>query len=162
MIRGALVLAVVAAWPAAAGAEEGLFVARLAGGVSTVGTEAPATGGSLSGSMDLGVTQRVGVIVGADAVWHDAQDTLGLALGFKLLPYEAQWTRIYLVGAPALLVTWPGAGGDAEWDLALRAAVGLEYLWMWGLGFVVEAGATAPVAFDQAAVSLGAGLFMEF
>lgn len=64
---------------------------------------------------------------------------------------------------------WDGPGaGSPTVDGALRGALGIDYLLMWGLGFTLELGGTLPAGlggveqWNAASVGAIAGLYMEF
>jgi len=162
--------AALMATAAPARAEEGLFVARLVGGASAMQPDSPSAGGMLAGSADLCISERTGLLGGSELVWHDSYTTLAFGVALKHLPYEGEWTRLYVYAGPAALLAWSHDrdGEPGEWDLAGQAGVGFEYLMMWGLGLSFELRGTAPLGvgrgerFDAASASLGAGLFMEF
>lgn len=163
----ALALGLTLAAPAAA--EEGLFVARAGGGVATVHPEMPDTGAVIAVSADLCVSELTGVIGATTVVLHDRYDVLGLSLGVKRLVREREWTRFYLVAAPELTWIWDGeADGERHVDLALRGALGFEYLMLWGFGLVFELAGSLPAGLGEArpyhaaSVGLTAGVFMEF
>ena len=166
---GAAVVAAVALSPARAGAEEGLFVTRLVGGASTVRPQMPDRGGAIAGGASMWLRERAGVLASAEYLWHDAGNTLSLGLAATYLPYQGEWSRLYVYAGPAASRARRSedAGGVA-YDLSGQAGAGFEYLLMWGLGVSLELRATAPLgwgdreAFDGAAVALGAGLFTEF
>jgi hypothetical protein len=161
---GAAVLGAVAP----AGAEEGLFVMRVAGGVSSPRPLEPETGGWVVTEADLGLTERVGVIGSCDVAVQGDATVLGVGLGVKALPYEGMWTRIYVFALPELLVAWPDGDAPTRYDLGARGGVAVEYLFMWGFGGVVELAGTVPAGLgesdlgDGASIGVAAGLFMEF
>jgi len=148
-------------------AEESLFVARLAGGVVMLHPDMPAVGGAISGEADYGFSERLGVIASALGVLHGHGDTLGLGLGLRGLLLERQWVRIFLHAGPELLLVWR-PDQTVRADFSFRGGLGLEYLFMWGLGLVVELHGSAPMGLGEARILDGAaavatvGLFMEF
>ena len=162
----ALVVAAIAA-PRLATAEEGLFITRVSGGVSTVHPEMPDIGQAWNASMDLTISERTGIIGSTHLVLHDVASTLGLGLGIKRLLVERFWKRLYVHLSPELVFVWPD-GEARRWDIAVRAGIGYEQLFMWGFGFVIEVDGSAPAGrgdaepLDAASAELTVGLFMEF
>lgn len=153
----------------AAIAEEGLFIAKLAGGVSSAENDTSDPGGMISATVDLAVSERTGPVAGTTIVLNGHYDTIGLHLGIKHVLRERTWTRLYLFAAPELLFVWDrDRGGGADPDLALHAGVGFEYLMMWGLGLAFEIKGSLPAGLGERkpyeAGSAGAtvGLFTEF
>jgi hypothetical protein len=148
-------------------AEQGLFVARLAGGVSMVHPDMPKAGGAVSGALDYGISERLGAIASLLSVLHGDAKTLGIGAGFRGLLLEKPAWRVFLHAGPELLLVWR-PDQDARADLAFRGGLGCEYLIMWGLGVVLELHGSLPMGLGDAeildAASTGAtlGLFMEF
>jgi len=146
-------------------AEEGLFVARMGGGIRQ-GDDAPRLGGALLASADLCLSERTGLL-GEVTLGFGGGTRLGLGLGPKHLLYEGEERRVYGYLAPELMLVWPEQR-ERRVDLAAHAGLGVEYLFMWGLGVVVEIGAVVPAGFGQASagegawVAMVAGLYMEF
>lgn len=163
----ALVALALAISPGRAAAEEGLFVARVVGGASTARPDMPEPGGMLAASASLCLSERSGVVAGVERVWRGPSSGLGLGVAALHLPYEGEWTRLYVYAGPALRIAWDADGARSS-DLAGQAGLGFEYLFMWGLGVAIELRGTAPAglgeadAFEGASVALGAGLFTEF
>jgi hypothetical protein len=148
-------------------AEEGLFVARLAGGFSMVHPDMPEVGGAIVAAADYGFTERLGAIGSGLVILHDRAKSLGLGLGFRGLLVEQRWWRLYLHVGPELLLVWRPER-DIRVDLSFRAGLGVEYLIVWGVGLVLELYGQAPMGLGDApfldGASTGAvlGLFMEF
>lgn len=163
----ALLLLLTASLPAAA--EEGLFVTRLSAGVSAYDLLEPRIGVALNGSADLGLTDRIGVLGAAFVQLHDGLTIAGIGIGLQLMIVQTLWHRLYLNASPALLLEWVGRA-KPRFDVAARVGVGYEYLFMWGLGMVIEVHGTfgaglgldvdGPI--DHAFAGASAGLFMEF
>jgi len=157
-------------WLAAgAHAEEGLFITKLSGGVSSAEPDTSDLGGVISATVDLAVSERTGPVAGTSIVLNDRYDTLGLHLGLKHILRERTWTRLYLFAAPELLFIWDRErGGGATRDLALHAGIGYEYLMMWGLGLVFELDGSLPAGlgenkpYEAASIGTTLGLFTEF
>ena len=150
-------------------AEEGLFIAKLAGGVSSAENDTSDPGGMITGTVDLAISERTGPVAGTSIVLNDRYDTIGLHLGIKHILRERTWTRLYVFAAPEILFIWDRErGGGASRDLALHAGIGYEYLMMWGLGLVFEIKGSLPAGLGETeryrAASAGAtmGLFTEF
>ncbi len=150
-------------------AEEGLFVARVGGGISTAHPDMPDLGGLITLSMDLCVTEKTGVIGGTAITLGDRFDTVGLSLGVKRLFLEREWTRFYLFAAPELLLVWDDQDQpERHLDLAAHGGIGFEYLMLWGFGLVLELHGDLPAGlgdaepYDAASVGLAGGIFMEF
>ena len=148
-------------------AEQGLVVARLAGGISMVHPDMPRVGGAVSGALDYGVSERLGSIFSLLSVLHGDIRTLGIGAGFRGLLVERMTWRVFLHAGPELLLVWRPEQ-DVRADLAFRGGLGCEYLFMWGLGLVLELYGSAPMGLgeprilDAAAVGTTLGLFMEF
>ncbi len=150
-------------------AEEGLFVAKLGGGVSAAENDSSDPGGMISANVDLAIGERTGPVAGTSIVLNDRYDTIGLHLGIKYVLRERTWTRLYVSAAPELLFVWDReGGGGSRRDLALHAGLGYEYLMMWGLGLDFRLEASLPAglgnadAGDAASVGTTIGLFTEF
>jgi hypothetical protein len=150
-------------------AEEGLFTARASGGVSTVHPDEPRLGGIAQLGWTLGWTDAVAVTMTATYVGHRAFDTASLGLGLRLEGNLGEWTHPYLLIEPSVLFAFDSPETDPiSVDAAGRAALGLDYLILWGLGLVVEVSGTLPaglgaVAFPRAASACASlGLYMEF
>jgi len=170
----AVVTCVVAsAWVLAsastAAAEEGLFIAKVAGGVSSAENDTSNPGGIITGTVDLAISERTGPVAGTTIVLNDRYDTIGLHIGIKHILRERTWTRLYVFAAPELLFVWDREReGGARRDLSLHAGVGFEYLMMWGLGLDFQLEGSVPAGLGEArkyeAASAGAtvGLFTEF
>ncbi|MCC7381916.1 MAG: hypothetical protein IT384_08810 [Deltaproteobacteria bacterium] len=147
-------------------AEEGLFVARLGGGVTTH-PKSPDLGGALNLSADLSLSGRLGVIVGGLLLGGDAGTSVGFGIGAKALLAEGFWRRLYLYLTPELLLEW-ASEGRVRADMRLRAGLGYEELLVWGTGLFVEAFGALPLglhdgaAVETPAIGGTAGLFMEF
>ncbi len=167
LLLAALLLTALLSAPAAARAEEGLFVLRLGGGAAMLHQEQPLVAGSLELGADYGVSERLGVVGSGLLLLHGQAKSLGLAASFRGLLVERRWWRLYLHAGPELLLVWRPEH-DVRADLALRAGLGVETLLLWGLGLVLELHGSAPVGLGEArlleAGSAGAtlGLFMEF
>jgi hypothetical protein len=164
-----LAVVVVAALSTPARAEEGLFVARIGGGVSTVDPDMPEVGGMIAMSMDLCLSEKTGIIAGTTIVRDETFDTLGLSLGIKRLFRERQWTRFYLTLAPEILfIGDDDPDTSRRHDIAMHGSLGFEYVWMWGFGLTFELHGTLPAAlgkatpYDAASAGFTAGIFMEF
>ena len=163
----ALAAAAFALPSSSARAEQGLFVARLAGGVSMVHPDMPKVGGAVSGALDYGISERLGAIASLLSVLHADAKTLGLGAGFRGLLLERPAWRVFLHAGPELLLVWR-PDQDFRVDLSFRGGLGCEYLFMWGLGLVLELYGSLPMGIGEPAVldaaSTGAtlGLFMEF
>lgn len=153
----------------AARAEEGLFIARVSGGVSAFENDTTDPGGVITGTVDLAMSERTGPVAGTTIVLNDRYDSVGLHLGIKHILRERTWTRLYVFAAPELLFVWDRErSGGSKRDLALRTGVGYEYLMMWGLGLVFEVRGSLPAGLGESerleAATAGAtlGLFTEF
>lgn len=164
----ALVLALGLA-PAVAHAEEGLFTARAAGGLSTVHPDMPKLGGAAQLGWTLGLSDAFAVTMTTAYVGHPTLDTASLGLGLRLEGSLGDWTHPYVLLEPTVLLAFDSPGADpAIVDAAGRAALGFDYLMMWGLGFVFEVSGTLPVGFGRghfpraASAWATAGLYMEF
>ena len=166
-------LIVLVAWLLAlapsAYAEEGLFIAKLSGGVSAAAEDTSNLGGHITGSMDLAIGERTGPVAGFSILLDQRQDAIGLHLGVKRILHERTWTRLYLSLAPEILCVWDHERDrGAELDLAAHGALGFEYLMMWGLGMVFELEGSVPTrlgeieAYDPAWMGVTLGLFTEF
>lgn len=164
----ALVL-VIALVPSAARAEEGLFTARAAGGLSTVHPETPTLGGVAQLGWTLGLTDSVALTMTAAYVGHPVFDTASLGLGLRLEGSLGDWTHPYALVEPSVLLVFDSPEANpVVVDAAGRAALGFDYLIMWGLGFVFEVSGTLPAGFGRgrfsraASACATAGLYMEF
>lgn len=164
-----LALTLVMATSTMARGEEGLFVARVGGGVSTVDPDMPEVGGMIAMSMDLCLSEKTGIIAGTTIVRDETFDTLGFSLGLKRLFREREWTRFYLTLAPEILfIGDDDPDTDRRHDVAMHGSIGFEYLWMWGFGLAFELHGTLPAAlgkarrYDAASAGFTAGIFMEF
>ncbi len=148
-------------------AEEGLFLMRLTGGVSSVHPEIPEPGQMWNASADLTLGEKTGIIGGAVLVLHDEARSLALHLGIKHLLMEGFWNRIYLHISPEALRIW-GERQEKRYDLGLRGGLGYEHTLTWGLGLTIELHGSAPIGLgdakplDAATVGMTAGFFMEF
>ncbi len=149
-------------------AEEGLFVTRASGGVSSVYPDMPKLGQQWTASADLTLGERTGIIGGVALVRHREGRSFGLSLGIKTLLIERFWRRVYVHVSPELVRVW-GRGRDKTWDVGARAGLGYEQLLMWGFGFVIEVSGSTPLGlrgtakrFDVASAGATIGLFMEF
>lgn len=148
-------------------AEEGLFLMRLTGGVSSVHPQIPNIGQMWNVSADLALGEKTGIIAGAVVVLHDEARSLALHLGIKHLLVEGFWNRIYIHISPEALRNW-GGKQEKRYDLGLRGGLGYEHTLTWGLGLAIELHGSAPVGlgdaepFDAATVGMTAGFFMEF
>jgi hypothetical protein len=165
----AVVALVVATAPSPARAEEGLFTARAAGGLSTVHPDMPKLGGVAQLGWTLGWTDAVVVSMNAMYVGHPAFDTASVGLGLRLQGDLGEWTHPYILVEPTFLLVFDNPEADPlRADFAGRAALGLDYLIMWGLGFTFEVSGTLPAGLsglpfpEAASVSAAAGLYMEF
>lgn len=158
-------------------AERGRVIAQLTGGASMVVPDLPQPGGVIAVSLDYGAWDRVSLVLGAQGVLHRAWDTLGVGAGLKIIPWQGEWARLYLLVEPALLLAWPDtpAGhGALQTGFAAFGGIGLQYLMLWGLGFAIELTGTLPLVVDRggaalddrrwdaASLHLAAGLYMEF
>jgi hypothetical protein len=148
-------------------AEQGLFVARLAGGISMVHPDMPQVGGAVSAALDYGISERLGAVLSLLSVLHGDAKTLGIGAGFRGLLLERPAWRIFLHVGPELLLVWR-SDQDVRVDLSFRGGLGCEYLLMWGLGIVLELYGSTPMGLgearilDAAAAGATLGLFMEF
>ncbi|MCC6999963.1 MAG: hypothetical protein IT370_35520 [Deltaproteobacteria bacterium] len=165
LAAGLVAAALVSAGARVAHAEEGLFVARALGGIAAADGDAHA-GGALLVSSDLALRERDGIIGEVSFTFHQGT-RMGLGLGEKHVFFEDATRRVYGYLAPELFMVWPD-DGPRRIDLAGRAGFGVEYLFMWGLGVVLEAGAVVPAGLGDAragqgaSTALSAGLYMEF
>ncbi len=169
MKRSAFGAAAILLAASPAPAEEGLFTTRLLGGVSTVHPDLPNLGGTMALGSTLGLTDALAVTFDAGWVAHRAYSTAGFGTGLRLDGKLGEWTRPFVALGPQLVLVWGGPGAQSvRPDLGLHGALGIDYLFMWGLGFTLELGGTLPVGFSglpfaaAASVTLGAGFFMEF
>ena len=167
LARAVAAAALLALLSSSARSEQGLFVARLAGGVSMVHPNMRRVGGAVSGALDYGISERLGAIASLLSVLHGDAKTLGIGAGFRGLLLEKPAWRIFLHAGPELLLVWRPTK-DVRADLAFRGGLGCEYLFMWGLGLVLElygslpVGLGEPAALDAASTGATLGLFMEF
>jgi len=78
MRRGIAVFALawLLLWPTRAVAEEGLFIAKFAGGVSSAEHDRSNVGGMVTGKVDLAMNERTGPVAGVSLVLNDRYDTL--------------------------------------------------------------------------------------
>lgn len=168
VVAVALLLA-LALRPDRAHAEEGLFTARAAGGLSTVHPDTPKLGGIAQVGWTLGWTDAVAVTMTVAYVGHPVFDTASLGLGLRLEGALGEWTHPYILLEPSVLLVFDSEDADPlVVDAAGRAAIGLDYLIMWGLGFVLEVSGTLPAGLgdlpfpEAASAGVTAGLYMEF
>jgi len=165
----AVLVVVLALWPGRASAEEGLFTLRAAGGLSTVHPDEPRLGGVAQAGWTLGWTDTVAVTMTAAYVGHPTLDTASFGLGLRASGDLGEWTHPYLLVEPSLLLIFDAPEADPlVVDAAARAALGVDYLILWGLGLVLEASVTLPAGFGSlsfpraASAGVTLGLSMEF
>ncbi len=166
-------LAALLGLPTPARAERGRVIAELAGGAAMVGADLPQPGGARAGAVGSGAWERVSVVLGSQLVLHRSFDTLGLGGGVKVSLFQGEWSRLYVLLEPQVLLERPrGPRVDTAWraDLAGFGGVGWQYLLLWGLGFAVELDGALPLGLDapstswrlaEASLQLVAGLYME-
>jgi len=151
-----------------AAAEEGLVVARALGGTAVAADHDRGDAhGAFLGAVDLCVSERTGPLleVSFSNLPGDAS-TWGFGLGLQHLLIERDYHRLYVALAPELLLG--RAGGERRIDAGLRAGVGWQWLFMWGLGLDVEVGGTVNAghgrwrAGELASATAAVGLFTEF
>lgn len=164
-----LVLGGLFAVPAAARAEEGLFTMRGAGGLSTVHPDAPDLGGVAQAGFTLGLSDAVAWTATTTYVGHAALDTASFGMGLRLEGALGDWTHPYVLVEPTFLLVFDTPRADpVRADAAGRAALGLDYLIVWGLGLTLEVSGILPVGLSRLPFPLGAsaaatvGLYMEF